>query len=142
MQRANLAWMCPTCGQSYIGKVAVQLARRALQRSLGEGRTDHEKLVARERLTLALSQQGQFSEAVDLQRGTYDILRERLGEEHPETLRIAANLAGILEIQGDISGAAELQRSTFEAHCRVLGPEHPETLVMASYMATSLQAQG
>lgn len=45
-----------------------------------------------------------------------------------ETLRIAANLAGILEIQGDIAAAALLQRSTFESHRRALGPEHPETL--------------
>ena len=53
------------------------------------------------------------------------------GEEHPETLTSAGNLASTLAHQAKFSEAEEMLQATLEADRRVLGDAHPRTLECA-----------
>ncbi|MBS0449471.1 MAG: tetratricopeptide repeat protein, partial [Proteobacteria bacterium] len=50
--------------------------------------------------------------------------REKLGEEHADTLTSINNLAVTLSAQGDLAAARALQESVLEVRRRVLGEEH------------------
>jgi eukaryotic-like serine/threonine-protein kinase len=71
---------------------------------------------------------GDYRLAMNLLQQGMKRLRERLGEEHPATLRSMNNLAETLRAQGDLPGARALQEKALEARRRVLGEEHPATL--------------
>jgi hypothetical protein len=53
------------------------------------------------------------------------------GEEHPETLRSASNLAYSLSGQGKHAEAEEMLQAALEVSRRVLGAGHPSTLAYA-----------
>ena len=57
------------------------------------------------------------------------------GEEHPETLTSANNLAAVLRKQAELLEAARIHRATLETQKRVLGEDHPETLASAKSLA-------
>jgi hypothetical protein len=54
-----------------------------------------------------------------------------LGEEHPDTLMSASNLATSLANQGKYAEADELLQAMLAVSRRVLGPSHPTTLSAA-----------
>jgi hypothetical protein len=64
-----------------------------------------------------------------------------LGEEHPDTLRSANNLARSLSNQGKYAEAERIHREVLGARRRVLGEEHPDTLKSACNLASSLSGQ-
>ena len=65
-----------------------------------------------------------------------------LGQEHPDTLLSANNLAGLFQDQGRLAEAEPLFKRALEARERVLGKEHPETLLGVNNLAALFQAQG
>ena len=61
--------------------------------------------------------------------------RRVLGDEHPETLTSAGNLALSLSEQGKHAEAERIHREVLGARRRVLGDEHPDTLTSANNLA-------
>jgi hypothetical protein len=61
--------------------------------------------------------------------------RRTLGEEHPETLSTAHNLAVLLLNLAKDAEAAEILLITLNARRRVLGKAHPDTLATAECLA-------
>jgi hypothetical protein len=69
-------------------------------------------------------------------------MRRVLGEEHPDTLMNASNLASSLYDQGKHAEAVRIQREVLGVERRVLGEEHPSTLMSAKNLASSLWGHG
>ena len=65
-----------------------------------------------------------------------------LGDEHPDTLNTAGNLALSCSEQGKYAEAEALQREVLAVQKRVLGAEHPDTLRTAGHLAESCSEQG
>ena len=65
-----------------------------------------------------------------------------LGEDHPDTLTSANNLAIDLRNLGEYQAARELDEDTLARRRRVLGEDHPDTLASASNLAADLRALG
>jgi len=68
--------------------------------------------------------------------------RRVLGEDHPDTLVTANNLAGDLHALGEFERARQLDKDTLSRFRRVLGEDHPETLNSAGNLARNLGALG
>ena len=66
--------------------------------------------------------------------------RQRLlGEDHPDTLESAHNLAADLRELGELTAARDLDRDTLERRRRVLGQDHPDTLSSARNLDADLR---
>lgn len=65
-----------------------------------------------------------------------------LGDDHPNTLRSANNLAVNLRTLGKPERARRLSEDTLTRRCQVLGPDHPDTLTTATNLAADLRALG
>jgi hypothetical protein len=74
-----------------------------------------------------------------LAQDTFDRRRQILGEDHPDTLRSASNLAAILSRMGKMQAARNLERDTLERRSRVLGENHPLTQFSATSLASDLK---
>jgi Tetratricopeptide repeat len=68
--------------------------------------------------------------------------RRVLGDDHPDTLTSANNLAAGLRAAGDHEGARRLDEDTLARQRRVLGDDHPSTLRSAGSLAIDLRALG
>jgi tetratricopeptide (TPR) repeat protein len=71
----------------------------------------------------------------------WDLRCSRLGDNHPDTLESARNLAGALWVLGHYEQAHQLVEDTL-ARRRVLGADHPDTLESARNLADNLGALG
>ena len=65
-----------------------------------------------------------------------------LGEDHPDTLISASNLAIDLRALGEVQAARDLDQDTLDRRRRVLGDDHPDTLCSANNLAADLRALG
>jgi hypothetical protein len=65
-----------------------------------------------------------------------------LGQDHPDTLASAGNLAADLRALGETQAARELDEDTLARMRRVLGENHPQTLKLANSLATDLAERG
>jgi Tetratricopeptide repeat len=79
---------------------------------------------------------------VQLDQGTLARRRRDLGEDHPDTLASAGNLAVSLRAAGEYQAARELDEDSLARRRRILGEDHPDTLASASGLAISLRAVG
>jgi tetratricopeptide (TPR) repeat protein len=70
---------------------------------------------------------GDRKAARDLLQDTVDRYRRTLGQDHPDTLRAASNLAEILHKQGSLQAALDLYQDTLDRYQRTLGEDHPDT---------------
>ncbi|WP_159038893.1 MULTISPECIES: tetratricopeptide repeat protein, partial [unclassified Streptomyces] len=64
-------------------------------------------------------------------RMSEDVLERRrrvLGEDHPDTLHSAQNLANIVSKLGEHIEARRMSEDVLERRRRVLGEDHPDTL--------------
>jgi hypothetical protein len=61
-------------------------------------------------------------------RRCFELRREVLGEDHPETIDCLSDLATAIQLQGRFQESEKMQRQAFEASKRVLGPENLDTL--------------
>jgi hypothetical protein len=85
---------------------------------------------------------GRYAESRDLNRDTLVRRRRVLGEDHPDTLNSAHNLAIDLRRLGDVQAAHDLNQDTLARRRRILGQDHPDTLASAASLATDLRALG
>jgi hypothetical protein len=66
----------------------------------------------------------------------------RLGDNHPDTLTSANNLANNLRALGQHEQARDLNQDNLERRRRTVGDDHPDTLMSASNLAVALWALG
>jgi hypothetical protein len=89
-----------------------------------------------------LASRGDARPAVPIARHAYTHNRTRHGENHPDTLASATNLASDLRAVGEVVAARELNEDTLARFRRVLGADHPDTLLSASNLAADLHVLG
>jgi len=70
----------------------------------------------------------------DLNQDTLDRRRRVLGDDHPDTLASAGNLAIVLHAQGEVQAARDLFQDTLDRRRRVLGDDHPDTLAIGEVL--------
>ena len=90
----------------------------------------------------ALYDDGRWTEAEQLNVQVLETRKRVLGEEHPDTLTIMANLASTYRNQGRWKEAEELEVQVIETSSRVLGEEHPDTLTSIANLASTFWNQG
>ncbi|WP_439384488.1 FxSxx-COOH system tetratricopeptide repeat protein [Amycolatopsis lexingtonensis] len=89
-----------------------------------------------------LQTRGDLRAALPLFQRAYSLRRDLLGDDHPETLTSATNLAGDLNALGKHQQARELNEDTLARYKSVLGDDHSSTLTSASNLALDLRALG
>jgi Tetratricopeptide repeat/NB-ARC domain/AAA domain len=94
------------------------------------------------RAGLYLQTQGEPAPARPLFHRAWTLRRSMLGDDHPETLRLAANLAFNLGVLGQYEQARQLSENTLTQYRRVLGADHPDTLSSARDLVATLWALG
>jgi hypothetical protein len=74
-----------------------------------------------------------------------DVLARRrriLGEDHPDTITAAGNLAATLWALGDYPGACTIEEDVLARRRRIQGEDHPDTITAAASLAATLWALG
>ncbi|MDQ3765485.1 MAG: FxSxx-COOH system tetratricopeptide repeat protein [Actinomycetota bacterium] len=84
---------------------------------------------------------GQAQPARPLVERAFALRQQLLGEDHPDTLRSANNLAITLNMLGEYTAARQLDEDTL-ARRRVLGEDHPDTLASADNLVVDLYGLG
>ena len=95
-----------------------------------------------DRAAVYLQTRGEPTTAQPLFERAYELVRDRLGADHPHTLRAANNLALNMSDLGDHAAARALGEDTLPCRRRVLGDDHPDTLSSASNLALHLHGLG
>jgi Tetratricopeptide repeat/Domain of unknown function (DUF4062)/NB-ARC domain len=96
-----------------------------------------------DRAGVYLLTRGESALARPLFERALDLRRSRLGDDHPDTLASAHNLAADLRVLGQYELARQLGEDTLIRRRRVLGADHPDTLDSATYLVvTCLRALG
>ncbi|NUO44484.1 MAG: tetratricopeptide repeat protein [Streptomyces sp.] len=85
---------------------------------------------------------GNYAEARRLDEETLARRRQLLGDDHPETLKTAANLAIRMAALGETEQARALSEDTLARQRPVLGEDHPDTLNTANGLAIRLAELG
>jgi tetratricopeptide (TPR) repeat protein len=85
---------------------------------------------------------GEVQAAWAVYERAYDVRREKFGDDHPDTLTSASNLAGSLWWLGEYQRARALDEDTLTRRRRILGEDHPDTLFSASELAQDLFGLG
>ena len=91
---------------------------------------------------LAVRGDGEYSEALGLDREVHRGLVAALGADHPDTLRSAYAVALDLLALGEYETALTLAEDTRRRQHQVLGADHPDTLRSAYGVAVGLRATG
>jgi tetratricopeptide (TPR) repeat protein len=68
----------------------------------------------------------------------YEVRWAKFGDDHPDTLTSATNLALNLWWLGEYQRARDLDQDTLTRRRRILGEDHPDTLTSASQLASDL----
>ena len=109
--------------------------RNAEQCEKDYGEEDEHTLVALRSLAFAYCNNGQYSNALEIDEKVYKLSCKVMGEEHPNTLASLNNLVLTYNELGEYQKALELRKKTYERRCRVLGKEHPDTLISLNNLA-------
>jgi S1-C subfamily serine protease len=80
--------------------------------------------------------------AIPLFKHTLASRRRVLGEDHPDTLASANDLAGAYRLAGRLGEAIPLLEQTLASRRRVLGEDHPDTLASDSNLAYAYRSAG
>jgi tetratricopeptide (TPR) repeat protein len=80
------------------------------------------------KFSLVYLQAGKWDEAEKLQFPVKELACQRLGMEHPATIRIMRLLSITYGLQARNNKASNLLRQAFDACTKCFGPNHPETL--------------
>jgi tetratricopeptide (TPR) repeat protein len=91
---------------------------------------------------LFLYNQGRYGEAEPLYQQALAIMRERLGEQHPDTAASLNNLARLYQAQGRYDEAEPLYQQALAIMRERLGEQHPHTAASLNNLAMLYQAQG
>ncbi len=87
-------------------------------------------------------ERGEYANAQEDLEGVLAVYRSALGEEHPGTLTVMNNLAGVFLEQGKYLEAENRFEEVLEARRRILGEEHPITLRTMSNVAGAIFEKG
>jgi tetratricopeptide (TPR) repeat protein len=132
-------------GKDHWEAVEARFTVEALRRVIAGGKKGREDYVAAGELAnkaAALEQKGRHRDALPLREQVYAILREVLGEEHPETAANCHTLAVNLSAQARYKEALEHHQKALAARRKTLGEDHPGTAASYNGIATILQHQG
>jgi tetratricopeptide (TPR) repeat protein len=103
---------------------------------------DHELVDARREQAKALRGLGRHREALAVAKAGYELARERLGQDHPDTLRQIGGLAGTYRRLGDFAVARGLEEFAVDVLTREGGADDPETLRHAHNLAVDHRMAG
>ncbi|KAI9675964.1 MAG: hypothetical protein M1829_003202, partial [Trizodia sp. TS-e1964] len=87
-------------------------------------------------------EQGQSSEAEQLQMEVLELQKEVLGSKHPDTILAMASLASTWWQQGRSNEAEQLEVEVLELRKEVLGSKHPDTILAMANLASTWWQQG
>ena len=99
------------------------------------GEKDMHTFVALHNLAVAYYNNGQYSDALEINEKTYELIYKAVGNEHPSTLTSLNNLASTYSVLGDHRKALELKKKAYALICKALGDEHPSTLTSLNNLA-------
>ena len=85
---------------------------------------------------------GEHQAALPVFERAYEVRRDRFGDDHPDTLTSASNLALNLRWLSEYKRARALDEDTLTRRRRILGEDHPDTLTSATQLATDLVGLG
>ncbi|MFG2646310.1 tetratricopeptide repeat protein [Streptomyces sp. NPDC048436] len=97
---------------------------------------------ALEDLAALLSDAGAHPLQLTLRRRAYDMVRQVLGADHPDTLEFLSKYARALRAMGDYSAAIDRHREVLAERTRVLGPRHLDTISSSHHLARALRYMG
>jgi tetratricopeptide (TPR) repeat protein len=95
-----------------------------------------------DRAGLYLQSRGEPATARPLFERALNLRRARQGDDHPDTLGSASNLAFNLWALGRYGQGRQLGEDTFSRSRRVLGDDDPHTLISATHLAATLRELG
>ena len=122
-----------------------EAAERLEEASRVGGRFEQMPLVEasiRKTLGWTYRQLGEYAAAELHVKRARELMRQELGEDHPDTLQIMNNLAILYGAQGRYDEAEPLYVKTLENQKRLLGEEDSDTLKSMNNLATLYEAQG
>jgi hypothetical protein len=90
---------------------------------------------------LALSSDGRWNEAENLQVQDLETRKTKLGADHPSTLTSMANLVSTHRNQGRWDDAERLEAQVMETRKTKLGADHPSTLTSMNNLAFTWKGQ-
>ncbi len=85
---------------------------------------------------------GEHEQSAELSERVYHIWRARLGEEHPETLRMGRWYGAMLWAVGRYDEAAALNLELLDLHRATFGDEHEDTIDALGSVAADKRAKG
>jgi tetratricopeptide (TPR) repeat protein len=85
---------------------------------------------------------GEVKAALAPYERAYDVRRDRFGDDHPDTLTSASQLANDLFGLGNFRLARQLQEETLSRRRRISGDDHPDTLFAANLHCLVLWSLG
>ncbi|KAH8804492.1 violaceus kinesin [Xylogone sp. PMI_703] len=103
---------------------------------------DRKVILLSDNVGKCLYSNGEYLEAEQMYQQTLNLKTTVLGDNHPDTLKSAANLAEALSHRGQYKAAERMHRKTLEARKRILGKRHPDVMVSMQYLAQVLVLQG
>jgi tetratricopeptide (TPR) repeat protein len=95
-----------------------------------------------DRAATFLMDRGESQAALATFERAYVVRRDKFGDDHPDTLTSATNLADNLWWLGDYQRARALDEDTLSRRRRILGEDHPDTLHSAGQLALDLYGLG
>lgn len=84
---------------------------------------------------------GHYRDATQLLQRALNLVKDKYGEEHHNTLAIKNNIALTYKRQGDFDTALLLEKQIYEIRIRTLGNEHNDTLASMNSIAETLWEQ-
>jgi hypothetical protein len=85
---------------------------------------------------------GEHNRSAELSERIYRIWLERLGEDHPETLRMGRWYGFMLWVEGHYAEATPFNLELLDRHRRTYGEEHEATIVAIGQVAADKRAEG
>ncbi|MGH4009661.1 MAG: FxSxx-COOH system tetratricopeptide repeat protein [Pseudonocardiaceae bacterium] len=95
-----------------------------------------------DRAATYLQIRGEPGPARPLFERAWDLRRSRRGDNHPDTLESANNLANVLRELGHYEQARQLAEETLTHRRQILGDDHPHSLESAAHLAVCLRELG
>jgi hypothetical protein len=89
-----------------------------------------------------LYQAGQFEQALPVAREVCSLVRQSVGERHPDFAQSLDNLAGLYLALGDHAAALPLARQVLEVRRAALGEQHPDFATSLSNLAALCHDMG
>src|SRR5262249_6820122 len=86
------------------------------------------RLTARRHLGIVLRELGEYPAAYDLNRQTLDLMEERLGPDHTQTLLLTNSHGADLRARGDFRAARDHDEEALRRHQELFGPADRRTL--------------